>query len=120
MKKSTRSSRLGPLKLAGSGGKLAYAGDAAPAGAVDGGVLTGAVEVHGGDAAVGQDGEADEGLALLVKGRPGLFGDQWNPVALDVAEESSDVGAEVDALGVGEDLDAGAHALLAAAGSAGA
>ena len=49
-----RSSRLGPLKLCGQWGELADASDAAPAGAVDGGVLAGAVEVHGGDVAVGR------------------------------------------------------------------
>ena len=92
------------LEVCGQGGELPDAGDAAPAGAVDGGVLAGAVEVHGGDVTVGADGEADEGFALLVEGWTGLLGDEGDPVALDVSENSPDVGAEVDALRVGENL----------------
>jgi hypothetical protein len=106
------------FEVCGQGRELPDAGDASPAGAVDGGVLTGAVEVHGGDMAVGADGEADEGLALLVERGTGLLGDEGDPVALDVSENSSDVGAEVNALHVGENLDSRPHALISAARSA--
>src|SRR5258708_10222360 len=101
------------LEVCGQGRELPDAGDAAPAGAVDGGVLTGAVEVHGGDVTVGADGEADEGFALFIEGRTGFLGDQGDPVAPDVSEDFSDVGAEVDTLGVGEDLGSSAHASTA-------
>src|SRR5258708_9773244 len=57
------------LEVCGQGRELPDAGDAAPAGAVDGGVLTGAVEVHGGDGTGRADGEADEGFSLSVGGR---------------------------------------------------
>ena len=111
---------VGAFELGRQWGELPDASDAAPAGAVDGGVLTGGVEVHGCDAAVGKDGEADEGFALLVERWARLLGNQRNPVTLDVAEDSSDVGTEVDTLRVGENLNAGTHALLATGAAGGA
>jgi hypothetical protein len=95
-------------------GKLAFTGDGAPTGSVDGLILAAAVEVHSGDAAVGEDGETDEGFALLVEGGTGFFGDEGVPVALDVLQDATNVGAEVDALSVGEDLGAGAHSAASA------
>jgi len=88
------------MEVRGQRRELPDAGNAAPAGAIDGGVLAGAIEVHGGDTTVGEDGEADEGLSLLVEGRSRLFGDERNPVAFDITEDPADVGAEVDALSV--------------------
>ena len=111
-RKSMRSSSLGPWKLAGSGGNWPTPVMAPQRGAVDGGVVGGAVEVHGPDAAVGEDGEADEGFALLVEGGTGLLGDEGDPGAADVAEDAAEVGTEVDALSVGEDFDAGVDAAV--------
>ncbi len=71
-----RSSRLGPWKLAGRGGNWPSPVMAPQQALSMDLILAGAVEVHGGDAAVGQDGEADEGLALLVEGWARLFGNQ--------------------------------------------
>ena len=62
---------VGAVEVGGEWGELAHSGDAAPAGSVDGLILAGAVEVHDGDAAVGQNREANEGLALFVQGRGG-------------------------------------------------
>jgi hypothetical protein len=107
------------LELRWQWGELADGSDATPAGAVDGRVLTGSVEVHSCDAAVGEDGKADKGFALLVERWPRLFGDQGYPVALDVFEDLSDVGSKVDALSVGEDLGPGTHTLTASAWSTG-
>ncbi len=107
-----RSSRFGPWNWGGSGGELADAGDGAPGGAVEGVVVGGAVEVHGADLAVGEDGEADEGSALFVERRAGFFGDEGEPGGIDLAEDAAEVGIEVDAHGVGEDVDAGVHALV--------
>src|ERR1700679_1087885 len=109
---------VGALEVCGQRGELSLACDAAPTGTVDGHVLAGAVKVHGGDASVGKDREADESLALLVERWARFLGDQGVPVALDVLKDSADVGAEVDGLRVGEDLDSGAHALLTSAGTA--
>jgi hypothetical protein len=95
-------------------GELAFAGDGAPAGFVDGLILAAAVEVHCGDASVGEDGEADEGFALFVERGTGLFGNEGVPVAFDVLKDAANVGAEVYALGVGEDLGASAHAAASA------
>ena len=95
-------------------GELTFAGDGAPTGSVDGLILAAAVEVHGGDAAVGEDGEADQSFALFVEGGTGLFGDEGVPVALDVLKNAANVGAEVDALGIGEDFGAGSHAAASA------
>jgi hypothetical protein len=99
--------------------ELAFAGDGAPTSSVDGLILAAAVEVHGGDAAVGQDGEADEGFALLVEGWTGFFRDERVPVALDVLKDAANIRAKVDALGVGEDFGAGSHAAASAGLSTG-
>src|SRR5271156_845735 len=77
--------------------KLANAGDAAPGGAVDGGVLAGTIQVHRGDAAVGKNGETDQRLTLFVEGWSRLLRNQRNPGPLDVGENASEVRAEVDA-----------------------
>ena len=107
-----RSSRFGPWNSLGSGGNWPTPVMRAPGGAVDGLVVRRAVEIHRADAAVGQDGEADEGLALLVERRTRLFGNQRKPGVVDLAEDPLEVGVEVDAHGVGEDVDAGVQALM--------
>ena len=103
---------VGAVELAGERRELPYAGDGAPRGAIDGLVLRGAVEVHGADASIGQDGEADQSLALLVERGTGLLGDEGEPRVVDLADDLFEVGIEVDAHGVGEDVDAGVHALV--------
>ena len=50
----------------------------------------------------------------LFRGGAGLFGDKRNPVAFDVSENSSDVGAEVYSLSIGENFGAGSHAAASA------
>ena len=70
---------IGAVELLGQRWELAYAGDGAPGGAVEGIVVRGTVEEHSADAAVGKNGEANLRHALLVEGRPGLFGDQGEP-----------------------------------------
>ena len=61
---------------------------------------------------VGEDGEADEGGALLVERRASLFGDEREPGDVDLAEDLAEIGVEVDAHGVGEDIDASVEALV--------
>ena len=73
--------------------------------------------MHGGDGAVGIDGEADEGGAALVERGAGFFGQQGEPLLIDKADDALEVGIEVDALGVGEDVYAracGGAAIVAA------
>ena len=103
---------VGAVELFGEGWELADAGDGAPGGAVDGVVVGGAVERHATDVAVREDGEADKGGALLVERRASLFGDEGQPGGVDLVEDAAEIGVEVDAHGVGEDVDAGVHALM--------
>ncbi len=103
---------VGAVELAGERRELSDAGDGAPGGAVDGVVVGGAVEVHGSDASVGEDGESDLGDALLVEGWAGLLWDEGEPGVVDLADDLFEVGVEVDAHGVGEDVDAGVEALV--------
>ena len=103
---------VGAVELTRQRGELAYAGDGAPGGAVEGVVVGGAVEEHTADAAVGKDDEADLGDALLVEGRAGFFGNEREPGVVDLADDFFEVGIEVDAHGVGEDIDACVEALM--------
>ncbi len=100
------------MELLGQRWELAYAGDGAPGGAVECLVLRGAVEVHGSDATVRKNSEADLRDALLVEWRPGFFGDEGDPGVIDFADDLLEVGVEVDAHGVGEDVDAGFDAVV--------
>lgn len=100
------------LEFGGERGHLAHAGDASPGCLVDGDVMGAAVEVHGGDDAVGLNGEADERLPFLVERRVTLFRNEGVPGGGDEAFEALEVGAEVDALGVGEDFHAGVGSLV--------
>jgi len=81
--------------------ELALSCDGAPTGFVDGLVLAAAVEVHGRDATVRENGEADEGFALFVEGWTCLFGDEGIPVAFNILKDAPNIWAEVDTLHVG-------------------
>ena len=103
-RRSRRGARARAVECLGQRGELAFAGDGVPGGLVEGDVAGGGFECHAADLAVGQDDEADADDALLKQRGLDLFGDQRVPVALDVVVQAAHVGAEVDALGVGEDL----------------
>ena len=103
---------VGAVELAGERGELAYAGDGAPGGAIDGVVVGGAVEVHGSDVSVGEDGEANLGDTLFVERGAGFFRNEREPGVVDLADDFFEVGVEVDAHGVGEDVYAGLGALV--------
>jgi len=62
--------------------------------------------VHGSNAAVRKNGEADLRDALLVKGWTGLFRNERDPGVVDLADDLFEVRVEVDAHGVGEDVNA--------------
>src|ERR1700710_2866197 len=81
---------LGAVEVLRERRELAFARDRTPAGAVDGLVVRGAVEMHGRilDAAVGEDRETDVALALLVERGLSLGRDEGVPVALDVGENA--------------------------------
>ena len=111
-KKWMRSSRFGPVELGGQRRELADAGDGAPGGAVERGVLGGAVEVHGADGPSGRMVKRMRVSPYLLSGGRASSGISGIQLRLMSRMIFSDVGAEVDALGVGEDLDAGVHSLV--------
>ena len=100
------------LEVCGQWRELADAGDASPTGAVDGGVATGAVEGPVAETSIRIMVKRIKVSPCLLRGgraSSGIRGIQWP----DVGEDSADVWAEVDALGIGEDVDTGAHTLTA-------
>lgn len=84
--------------------KGTHSGDGSPGGPVQGITMGAAVEMHRGDLAVRIDGETDQGLTGYFLWRMSIFRKNAQPLRVDHLENFVEVGIEIYALCIREDL----------------